>query len=91
MGVPGHDETDMLRGEIEQRALNGANLRTNLDNLRLHVHPQIERDLVVATARSVKLGPNFANLCRKRGFDVHMQIFERFFPGEFPGGYFLLD
>ncbi len=45
--------------------------------------PQIERDLVVATARGVQFSSGGADPFCEGGFDVHVHIFERFVPLKF--------
>lgn len=80
-----HDNIDMLLGEIEQRGLQRAKPCTQLRNLRFDVKTQIERDLIVPTACGVKLRTRGADSFHESSFDIHVHVFERSLPLEFPG------
>ena len=53
--------------------------------------PQIERNLVVPAARSMKLCACSANSLRKRSFDIHVHVFEGAVPLEFARFDFFFD
>ena len=86
-----HDNIDMLLREIEQRGLQRAKPGIQLRNLRFDVKTQIERDLIVPAARGVKLRACGANSLRQCRFDIHVHVFERLVPPEFPRFDLLLD
>src|ERR1700736_5058994 len=85
MRVAGHDNIDMLLGDLERRSLQRANMRTDFGDLRYHVKPQIERDLVVAAPGGVQFCSSGANSFRERDLDIHMHILERLVPLKLTG------
>ena len=64
---------------------------SRLAALRFHIKPKIERDLIVSAARGVQLPARDADPFHERSFDIHVHVFERSFPFEFPGFDLLLD
>src|ERR1700738_1482768 len=90
MGVARHHHIDMLFREVEQGALQRAKARNDLDNLRAYVKAQIERDLIVATARGVELGASRTDSFRQGRFDIHVHVFEGRVPLKFSSVDFFL-
>lgn len=85
MRVTGHHRIDRAiagLGKIEQRSLQISQTVRHFHNLGFYIKPKIERNLIVPAARGVKLPANGANSFRERGFDVHVDIFERLIPLE---------
>src|SRR5437870_1330365 len=91
MGVTGHDNIDMLLGDLERRSLQRAKMRIDFGDLRLDVKPEIDRDLIVAAAGGVELRAGGPNSFRKRSLDIHVHIFKRLVPPEFASFNFLFD
>jgi hypothetical protein len=82
MRIARHQNILVDLGQSQQRRLQGAQALADFRRLRLHIKPQIERDLIVPAARRVQLRPRRADAFGQRGLDIHVDVFERTFPAE---------
>ena len=89
MRISRHDKIDMFVGEIEERRLQFLQLRRRLLDLPFDIKSQIERHLIIATARGVQLPASFADSFGERALNIHVHVLERFVPLEFSGIDFL--
>ncbi len=85
MGESGQDGAGMGGGLPDQRALKGAQFGDQQIDLVAQVEPDVQRDLVVATAGGVDPRPFGAERIDERALDVHVDVFHRNIAGEVAG------
>ena len=85
MRVAGDDDGGVLRAELHEGFLELPQLALQRGDLVAQPEPHVERDLVVARAGGVELRASGHALGEFR-LDVHVDIFERGPPLEFPSG-----
>src|SRR5438045_6799612 len=90
MRVARNHDLAVLCREVHERSLQLLNFTPQSCDLISQPEPHVERDLVVARASGMKLGPS-GNAPGQFRFDVHVNILKLWFPGELAGGDFRSD
>ena len=77
--VAGDDDTVVRLPKRDERLLQRAQFQLQLDDLVAKPHPHVERDLVVARAAGVQLGPGRL-APGQLGLKVHVDVLKRLVP-----------
>jgi len=80
-----HDRPYMLFRFTYQGELNFTDSLIDCLSLRLHIHSQVEGDLVVPAPRGVKLACHLADAFVEQLFDVHVDVFSSNIEGNLSG------
>ena len=77
MGVPRHDNPEVLLRLEDQRVDQQVEVSADLDQFVPEVEPDVERNLIVARTTRMEAFPSFPDSSGKSCLDVHVDILER--------------